>query len=85
MSAPHTGAPLPWPHATEPDGRPRLSDRELVILQVLASGYSLSQCAQLTRATGTETLAAAQGAARKLGVQNATAAAFDAHRLGLVV
>ena len=55
------------------------------MLQLLASGYTLPQCAKLTGATGTETLAAAQNEARKLGVGETTAAVLEAYRLGLVV
>ena len=82
MAAPRTEEPSPTP---EPDARASLTARELTVLQLLARGYSFAQCAQLTGAAGTETLAAAQDAARMLGVPDTTAAVFEAYRLELLV
>ena len=85
MDAPHTEESPPSPHQPDLDARSHLTGRELVILQLLARGYSLGQCAQLTGASGTETLAAAQNAARKLDVPDIALAVFEAHRRGLIV
>ena len=82
MATPHTGPP---PHAMDPDAWSRLTGRELLLLQLLARGYSLAQCAQLLEVPGTEALAAARNAARKLGVRDATAAVFEVCLRGLLV
>ena len=86
MGAPHAPrldtalTPLP-----APDDRALLTDREVLLLQLLARGYSLPQCAQLVGMTGTEALADAQRAAAKLGVRDTTAAVIEAYRLELIV
>jgi hypothetical protein len=56
-----------------------------VVLQLLARGYSLPQCGEILRTTGLEALAAAQAAARKLGVRDSSEAVLEAYRLDLII
>ena len=79
-AAPDTPHTQPLPGAQEP-----LTGRELLLLQLLARGYSLAQCARLAGATGTGALADVKRAAPKLGVHDTAAAVSEAHRLWLVL